>query len=259
MWADYWNPNEFSDRGGQVSKRPLHHADPWVLENLRRIRRELYPGARLAELLQSSADLPSGAPRGTLHREAMEALRDRVQALRRSPSRAVQDELDELTALLAELERRLEDPATPLDETRFQITTADRAPGVESGEIDVAAYGELVDQLTAACQECHVVDRATIQRVQKDQRSLLRAEFDHGAHVIHASCLDCHDRIPVREYVEKQEEAPPELDRADIVNLPTLENCRSCHESGAAGAQCITCHQFHPESPALLEPNRFGG
>lgn len=257
VWADSWNPNEFQERGGEVQKRPVYHADPWVMENLRRLRRELYPGARLAQLIAASADLPAGEPVATLHHEAIAALRGQVEALRGQPSRQVQRELDDLSELLTEAERRVNDPATPLDETRFDIGTADRSPALEAGELSAAAFGALIDSLTLECRSCHQVDRATIVRVQKDQRSIRNAEFDHSAHVIHASCLDCHDQIPIREFVEREEEPAPELDHAEILNLPASETCRSCHTSGRASVRCTSCHRFHPDAPNPLQSNRF--
>ena len=58
VWADYANPNEFQVQGAQVRKRPLYHADPWVLDNLNRLRGELYDGGGLEDLLRVSADVP---------------------------------------------------------------------------------------------------------------------------------------------------------------------------------------------------------
>lgn len=256
LWADFWNPNEFMEVPGQIRKRPVYHEDPWVLHNLRLLRQELYPGAQLADLLRTSTDVAQrDVP--NLAREAAETLREQIQAIQGDPSPEVQAELRDLQELLAEVERRVERPFSIIDESRFRVRVADRAPGLATGELDEAAYLQVVDSLTASCQTCHVVDRATILRVQKDQRSLVRAEFDHRAHVIHARCLDCHSAIPIREFVAAGEDPPPELDRAEIQNLPTMESCLSCHAGQGPAARCVSCHFFHPDKEHWSNLSRF--
>ena len=69
--------------------------------------------------------------------------------------------------------------------------------------------------LTAACQECHVVEEATIKRVRADQTTLIRTEFSHRAHVTHAQCLDCHTAIPVREFLNSTDDPAPESPGGD--------------------------------------------
>jgi len=246
LWAAYWNPNEFRQLGDQIQKRPVYHEDPWILHNLRLLRRQLYPGAELADLLRTTPDVPPREVRA-LYQEAVETLRQQIQALRGDPSPEVQGELAGLNSLLTQIERRLEQPFTLLDETRFDVRVADRAPALATGELDEGAFRDVMDDLTQPCQTCHMVDRGTIRRVQADQRSLVRAEFDHRAHVIHARCLDCHSRIPIREALLTGQDPPEELDRAEIQNLPTIETCLSCHTSRAAPASCTTCHMFHPD------------
>ncbi len=256
LWANFWNPTEFTERSGEIRKRPVYHADPWVLHNLRTIRQELYPGAELADLLRTSAEVPSGEGRD-LAREAAATLRAQIHALQGDPSPDVQDELQALEELLAEVERRVDRPATIIDDTRFDVGIADRAPGIASGEMAEAAYLAVADSLTAACRGCHLVERATIRRVQADQRTLGRAEFDHRAHVIHARCLDCHSAIPMRDYLVTEEDPPAEMDRAEIQNLPTLGTCLTCHTGGGASERCASCHLFHPDQDHRANLSRF--
>jgi len=244
--ADYWDPNEFRDRGALVQKRPVYHEDPWILYNLNRLRSQLYPGAGLADLLRASADPATAAP-PVLYNEAIATLRARIQVLRGDPSRDVQSELRRLDDLLDVVEKRLEDPYTPTDESRFDVRVTDLAPEFESGERDANEWLTVVDSLTSVCQVCHVVRQATIQRVQKDQRTLRRAEFDHRAHIIHVRCLDCHTSIPIRDWVSREDDPPAELDRAAIQNLPSIATCRECHERGGAPDRCTSCHLFHPD------------
>src|SRR5207244_4093683 len=141
-------------------KRPIYHADPWILENLKRLRRELYPGAELADLLSTSPDVSVRDAR-VLHREAIQTLRSQIDAVRGESSPAVQREVGRLNSLVQELERRLDEPFASLDETKFAVTDANR-----DQSRDEAAYRAVVDSLTKPCQTCHFVERATIRRVQ---------------------------------------------------------------------------------------------
>lgn len=243
-WAYFSNPDEYDSRGDRVRKRPLHHKDQWIMENLQRLREVLYPSAELASLLKASADVPPHKAK-ELYKEALTTLRQYAEELRSQPSREVQQELRRVEELLDRIERRLDDPLAPVDETKFTLSPADLNP--ELDDETVAAYRETIDGLTKACQTCHRVEQATIARVQKDQNKLRRAEFDHGDHVIHTNCLDCHNRIPIREYAARDEKAPVSQDRAAIFNLPTIETCQSCHAEQQAPNNCVSCHVFHPD------------
>jgi len=255
--AEYWDPNEFRESGGQIQKRPVYHADPWILYNLNRLRQRLYPTADLAELLRASADPPPGASPRILLEEAVSTLRSRIQLLRGEPSRDVQNELRYLEGLLEVIEGRLEDPYTPVDQSRFEVSIADRSPDVASGAISEAAFMAVIDSLTSPCQECHIVEQVTIKRVEKDQRTLNRAEFDHRAHFIHAQCLDCHTTIPVREWFSQEDDPPAALDNSSIQNLPDIANCRSCHGKDGPPDRCTTCHLFHPDRSHWSNLSRY--
>jgi predicted CXXCH cytochrome family protein len=242
QWAEFWNAGEFTEQGGAIRKRPVYHADPWVLYNLQRIRHEVYPGAELADLLSTSADLPSEQSR-SLYDEAIKTLNTQIQSLRGNPSPDVQTELATLDSLLKQVQRRVDQPYAPLDETKFAVTAGDATSAAA-----VQAYQPVVDSLTKPCQTCHLVENATIRRVKTDLRSLVRAEFDHRAHVIHARCLDCHNVIPIREFLADEKKKPTEAqDNSGIHNLPTIATCRSCHFGGSAPTRCASCHLFHPD------------
>lgn len=241
QWAEHWNPGEVTLQGGMARKRPVYHADPWVLTNLKRLRQELFPGAELADLLNTSADVTPGNSR-TLYREAIQTLRAQIEQIRGDASPDVQREVARLNALMRELENRLDQPLTPLDESKFAVTEGHRDPTKNAD-----AYRALIDSLTGPCQQCHVVENATIRRPQTDQRSLVRAEFNHRAHVTHARCLDCHSVIPIRESLQNDEDPEPERDRAEILNLPRIAQCQTCHTKTAAPIRCASCHLFHPD------------
>ena len=240
QWADYWNSGEFTEGGGSIRKSPVFHADPWVMHNLRRLRQEMYPTAELADLLRTSAEMPADQSRA-LYEEAIRTLEGQVASLRGNPSPDVQAEVESLNEILKLVRTRIDQPFAALDESQFAVTDADRAVG-----LDERAYQGVIDSLTKPCQECHLVERATIRRVQADQRSLVRAEFDHKKHVIHAKCLDCHSGIPVRELVEEGK-APADRDNAAIQNIPGIKSCQSCHTGSKAPNRCTSCHLFHPD------------
>lgn len=252
-WARFWNPDEFTELDGEIRKQPVYHEDPWVLHNLRELRRTLYPGAELADLLDASADPDLREPE-TLPAEAAATLREWIRSLRGTPSGDVQDELAGLDELLDRVEDRLDEPLPSVDLTRYEVGLAHRAADLD----DPDAYRSVVDSLTAECATCHVVERATIRRVQKEQRTLVRFEFDHRAHVTHARCLDCHTSIPVRDAVAEGEyELPASQDRAEIQNLPAVETCATCHDDGAAPNECTSCHVFHPDRAHWANLSRY--
>lgn len=242
-WALYTNPNEFRRRGGSVSKGPVHHRDPWVLENLRALRNLLYPDAGLADLLTAT---PDGGENGfrPLYREAIATLEDQVLGLRGRPEPEVQGDLARIEALLKALERAVEEPYTALDESQFLLAFA--TPNSELAPERAAQIETLAAELTQPCLQCHTLANVTIQRVQADQRLLRRAEFDHRSHIIETRCLDCHGAIPIAENARTSEKIDPALDRAEIQNLPTIEVCQQCHNPRQTTNACITCHYFHP-------------
>lgn len=243
-WSFFANPNEFESLGESVRKRPVYHADEWVMENLRFLRSRLYPTAELADLLRGSADTP---PKNTnaLYEEAVRTLNTRIVELRDDPGETVQAELAELTKLLATVRQRLDDPFSPLDESRFAVSVGDENPNIVGPQRE--AYTQVINDLTNPCQECHIVQQATIKAVQTSQRSLIRAEFNHRAHILHARCLDCHTQIPIKDNVASDAKATEATDNAEILNNPPIATCRNCHAPKKAGEQCATCHVFHPD------------
>jgi hypothetical protein len=243
LWAAFANPAEYRVSGKTLIKSPLHHADPWVLENLRQLRAKLYEDTEMADLLRASADIPADRQR-ELYQEALASLETAAIGLRSRPERNVQEELTRIETNIAEIRRQLRDPYAPLDETRFQLAL--EQPNESLGEQEKADINQAVADLTEACRQCHAVDRATIGRVRKDLRRLNRAEFNHRDHILQARCLDCHSAIPFAEYVPTETKVPPAVDAAAIINLPSMATCRQCHEHTLASERCITCHEFHP-------------
>lgn len=243
LWAYYTNPNEFQSRGGRVRKSPVYHEDPWIVENLKLLRKIMYPDLGLVDLLQASGDVP---PEQTRHvyREAIQTLTAYADELRGRPERVVQNDLNQIYRLVDTIERKLKDPYTPLDATKFLLSTVEPNPDFSRDELN--QFNNFVDQLTEPCQQCHVVSNATIARAQPNQRVLTRAEFNHRDHILQRRCLDCHTDIPIAQFVGNSGEVTTAMDHAGIQNIPTIATCQQCHQQEVASNRCVTCHLFHP-------------
>ena len=244
-WAARMSAAGFDVDDGFVVKTGIVHADPWVLHNLRRLRRAIYPSRGLADLLVTSADV-ARADRRELYDEALDELRNHADDLRGRGEEWVQAALLEFDQSMGALERRMADPNTALDDTRFRLNVRD--PRLTDGQL--AEMDRFAAEVAEPCALCHTVERATLRRVRQEQRVLRRAGFDHGAHVIQRGCLDCHTRIPFSDYLGADEAVDPRLDNAAIQNVPTVAVCRQCHRPDAVSDRCVTCHVFHPDRGA---------
>ncbi len=249
-WAYFTDPNEYRRRGSLLVKGPVHHRDPWVLENLRRLRGLLHPDAGLADLLRTSADAQPHQVRA-LYSEAIATLEDQALGLRGRPEREIQAELGAIDALLERLKKEIEKPFASLDEAAFLLALGSRDASLSAEQ--AAAIEALVSELTTPCRQCHRVEQATIVRVETDQRTLRRAEFDHRAHILQARCLDCHSRIPILEGLGSEDKPAAQVDNASIQNLPAIATCRQCHTPKLASDRCVTCHLFHPNKSRRSE------
>ncbi|MDX1501364.1 MAG: cytochrome c3 family protein, partial [Thermoanaerobaculia bacterium] len=230
--------------GNRLEKRPVVHADPWILENLRRLRLRLYAAGALADLLPAGGELATACDveAEEIYAEALANLRAAAASMGERPEPEIQADLRRIRAALARLAERVRDPTTPLDLAAFDV-----APGPSVGALRASEIEAVIADLTEPCVECHQLDRGAIVRVRENQRTLRRAEFDHRAHVLQAGCLDCHDRIPVAEAVVAADPPPGHLDRAEIHNLPTIATCRQCHTTDKVATDCVGCHLFHPD------------
>lgn len=252
-WALFMGSREFRDRGDELAKLVLYHEDPWILENLRLLRRKLFADPGLADLLDASADVPpEELPQ--LYEEAIATLEGYSLGLRARPEPEVGRQLEMIDGLLRQLRRRLRDPLEPLDETRFFLALERRR--TDLGDEDVAKIEDLVLGLTEACRQCHAVEDATVARVRENQSVLHRAEFDHRAHILHRRCLECHAKIPIedslRDFSTKPELAP-DVDNSAVQNVPSIETCQECHTPELTSNRCLTCHYFHPNKSRRSE------
>lgn len=248
-WALFYSSAEFREVAGRVMKLPVYHQDPWILHNLRRLRRSLYRDTGLADLLRATPEAPHYEIR-ELYEEAIRTLEGYALGLRSRPEPQIREELRAIEERLKELRRTLDDPYASLDETKFLLALEPRADVEPAAAEEIAS---LVSELTTPCRRCHELRDATIARVQKDQGVLRRAEFDHRAHIVQRRCLDCHTAIPIEEQLGSSEPVDEELDDARIQNLPRIDSCRECHRADQASDRCVTCHLFHPDQSRRSE------
>ncbi len=255
-WAFYLNPNEIRPSGDKLVKQPLYHEDPWIMENLKRTRRLLYPDRGLADLLKTSATLSSLKDRASakaVYQEGVQVLQDYATGLRGQPQENVQGDLAKIDTLLSRMRRRLRDqPATAAD-LRLFFEKPEVNPQLDA--IQIRDYNDFINSLLSkeTCQKCHLLAEASIARVRKEQNTLMRAEFDHRAHVLHKRCLECHTEIPitvvVNDTVRVNDFKKPEVEKKDrsvMQNLPSIDNCTECHNPSQSSNKCVTCHYFHP-------------
>jgi hypothetical protein len=251
LWAFYTNPNEFRSDGGRVVKSPVYHKDPWILENLASLRKMLYPDLGLTGLLNATGN-PSTGDNADMYREAVDVLRRYRAELAVRPEPEVQTELGSIDSLLKIAEQRLTDPPDGAMGSGFLPLAGNENPALTADQRnDVERFA---NRLTKDCQKCHRVEHASILRVTGDQRELVRAEFDHRAHIIERPyCLDCHNEIPVEQMllgdslsVASLKPKADAVDSAKVQNIPRIENCVHCHTPTAAANTCVTCHFMHP-------------
>jgi hypothetical protein len=255
-WTFAANPNLVSDQDGEVSKNPVIHKDPWILENLKRIRKRLYPADGLFDLLNSSG--PVSLPRvDSLYSEVIGTLQLYANELQNRSE--LKGEISKIKALLDAGGKRLETPSPTRSAAPFEFPLSNPDRGLP--ESQRAGFLQLAFDLTRSdgpeCQKCHVVENASVRRVQEDQDVLIRAEFNHRAHILEKRCTNCHTSIPVDEkklrfsverFSEFEQTLPKtfKADRALTQNIPTIRNCQSCHSEDKVSNRCVTCHQFHP-------------
>ncbi len=241
-WAMAVSPSQFDVADGQITKVGIDHADPWIMHNLRLLRRAIYPDDSIADLLRTSGTLRSGGARRDLYEEALATLRQYANGLRGQGSADVQDELLEIDRQIADLERQVRSSDTALSDNRFRSDLP--SPALSSDQLQ--EINEFAATVARPCAVCHQVESATIGRVQKDQRTLVRAVFNHSAHVLQRDCLSCHTAIAVTANLGIKGPLDPAIDNASIQNLPRIAQCQACHTPRLASNSCSTCHNFHP-------------
>lgn len=245
-WAFYMNPNELNVLGGRrVKKAPVYHKDPWVMENLRLIRNKILVGQGLESILFTAPN-PQDYDIEKRYHEIIASLEDYADQLRGRPEPEIQQDLLIIDSLITLANNSVKNNLQMLHSKEAPPATMN--PGLTQNEID--AYLQLANDLTSEsnklCQQCHLVSNAGIVSYDGNQSSLIRANFDHRAHIMEKQCLDCHNIIPVTKDMNPDENAAKLIDIAATFNIPGIENCRECHSSSEAASTCVSCHYFHP-------------
>jgi len=136
-------------------------------------------------------------------------------------------------ALLAGEQRAIRDA---LAETRRKLEELGEPAGAPALEGEAkSARLEALGVLTAACQKCHFVDGPQMLPVHAARPVLVRANFVHKPHLLHADCAKCHAGV------EKSEDAAE-------LNFRGVESCRECHRPRSVRADCQSCHRYHPQA-----------
>ena len=240
-WALRTSPARFEVDDGRVVVLGVEHRDSWILHNLRRLRRAMYPSAGLADLLTASADV-GPADRRRLYDEALGTLRTWTDELRGRDDDETHATVLAFDRMMEALGRRIDAAPGAYDEEPFGLGEPDaRLTADQIGDLDAFAA-----RVAEPCLQCHTVEHATIRRPQRTQSILRRARFDHRPHVLLRDCLDCHTRIPIAERLGDTRPLAAELDNAAIQNVPGIDTCRACHTPDLSFDRCRTCHEFHP-------------
>jgi predicted CXXCH cytochrome family protein len=245
-----FKPLDFDQQCSTCHQIP--HGDPQILEDLREIRQQLRPDPGLGDLLDAAVGPGWNGSEEDLYREAIVRLRSLAAGMRGS-SRSSVRKLREIDRLLTSAEARLDGGDLGAGIGPF-LTAGSYNPTLSATEL--ARLQRRAADLTAPCIKCHTVSDAAILRVEKDQKALSRAHFNHRAHVVQRPfCVDCHGAIP-----GLLDEAPwaEELDVAQTWNIPGIESCRQCHTPREASNRCVTCHTFHPGRDAETTFRGYG-
>lgn len=254
-WTYATNPNLTVDEDSEVTKSPIYHADPWIMENLKQIRKRLYPGNGLFDLLNTSGSVPIQR-QDTLYSEAVRTLQSYADELQSRTE--LKGELNKINSFLQKARQKLRDPAFGPAKSSFDFPFARPAEGLtENQRADFLQLAfDLTTETGPECQKCHSVKNASILRVQADQNVLTRAEFNHRAHILEKRCTDCHAGILIDEkrmkhsvenYAAFKQKFPKtyKVDRSETQNIPKIKSCQDCHAKGKVSNRCVTCHKFH--------------
>jgi len=262
VWTYALNPRIILDESGEVTKNSITHQDPWILENLKQIRKKLYPVSGLFDLLNSFGDITESDV-DSVYLDAINTLKQYADELQSHGE--LRNEIHQLNILLKDAAGRLAVPSSARTASNFQLPVSRENQRLSTEQ--KAAFRQLVNDLTSPdgpeCQKCHIVENAAFRRIANTQRVMRRAEFSHGAHILEKHCVDCHTEIQfseesLQQSVEKYSEFKLtksfKIDKAMTQNLPKINSCQECHKPKQVAANCIKCHTFHPDKRRFSGP-----
>ncbi|MBN9263454.1 MAG: hypothetical protein J0I75_02615 [Hyphomicrobium sp.] len=105
-----------------------------------------------------------------------------------------------------------------------------------------------------SCTKCHSVDDirskgrlVNFSRPSVENKKARFTRFIHEPHfgvVGDQGCLTCHSLEKGRSYLKSYEQGNPHSFASNF-GAVKKETCQSCHASGAARQDCVTCHKYH--------------
>ena len=233
---------------GRIVISRLQHRDPWILENVSRLRGGVDSAARARTRVDLAARIASlEKTRGRLIADLPALNLQQSVALETNPY--VGDRID------LELELRRLGPVLPislrarltddraleaaLSAARSRLSSLD----VEGRPVPPAAQEamrvEAAEALLVPCLVCHASQTPPgVAPVVADGRHFCRARFTHAPHVVQGGCETCH-----------VSEATGAM--GTDVTTPSIDRCWQCHATGAVPSTCLSCHRYHP-GPAVV-------
>lgn len=216
------------------------------MENLKQIRNTILVDQGLDAILNTVPN-PQHPDVEKRNKEIIIALKEYADQLRGRPESEIQQDLLIIDSLIGLAEKNLNSELRLASLKKVNPVTSQFNPNLTQIQIDGLLL--MANDLTSAgnklCQECHILSNAGIVSFDGNQTSLVRAQFDHRAHILQRQCLDCHNVIPVTTEMNPDTAAGKALDISATQNIPGIENCRKCHSKDKTASTCVTCHLFH--------------
>ncbi len=131
--------------------------------------------------------------------------------------------------------------------------------GPEAPRGGTSAATAVFDYLTnkdaqGSCTKCHSVDdvagnarRVNFTPLSKEQKRGRFTTFVHEPHfgvLENRGCLTCHKLEKERPYLKSYEQGNPQSFASNFGDV-RKDLCQTCHTSGVARQDCLTCHKYH--------------
>ncbi len=92
------------------------------------------------------------------------------------------------------------------------------------------------------------------------RRFFAHSSFDHDAHR-NLSCMECHGEVKV-DHKTASAHYPALKNETEALLQPAIDSCVKCHTPDTptqrgAGAECMSCHNFHDRSMESPKPGRM--
>ena len=126
---------------------------------------------------------------------------------------------------------------------RSDLSILERAPRMNLATTADERQDRLdtIRALLEPCEKCHQYDPSGTRMapVRIAEPVMPRSIFNHAPHTTQTGCETCHGSVLTSKL-------------ATDVNVPGVDNCRTCHAPSKAKADCESCHVYHPRSAVTL-------